>query len=125
MFNIGFTELLVLGVIGLLVLGPEQLPHVARKLAQIMNELKRAKDEIMSPVEDLKADAQRFIEKARETAAQKELDELLNRTLEPHAGDAVAPDLPPPTPSEPVQQELALDESAQINSRTEKKSDEH
>lgn len=32
MFDVGFTELLLLAVIGLLVLGPERLPRVARTL---------------------------------------------------------------------------------------------
>lgn len=32
MFDIGFTELLLLSLIGLLVLGPERLPRVARTL---------------------------------------------------------------------------------------------
>lgn len=32
MFDIGFTELLLLGLVGLLVLGPERLPRVARTL---------------------------------------------------------------------------------------------
>jgi len=32
MFDVGFTELILLAVIGLLVLGPERLPKVARTL---------------------------------------------------------------------------------------------
>ena len=30
MFDIGFLELLIIGVVGLLVLGPERLPKAAR-----------------------------------------------------------------------------------------------
>ena len=87
MFNIGFTELLVLGVIGLLVLGPEQLPEVARKLAKIFNELKRAKDEIMAPVEDFKIQAQDLLEKTRQEARQKEIEEMINTPPPPHEPD--------------------------------------
>lgn len=83
MFNVGFTELIVLGVIGLLVLGPEQLPTVARKLARILNDLKRAKDEILSPVEDLKTEARMMLERARDLARQAELDEIVRRSMEP------------------------------------------
>lgn len=68
MFNIGFFELVILGIIGLLVVGPEQLPLVARKLARTLNDLKRAKDEIFSPVENLKHEANKFIEQARKQA---------------------------------------------------------
>ena len=58
MFNLGFTELLVLAVIGLLVLGPEQLPIVARKVARMINTIKHSMDDAMSPVNDFKQQAQ-------------------------------------------------------------------
>ena len=58
MFNIGFTELLILAVIGLLVVGPEQLPELARKLSRFVNDLKRAKDEIMAPLDEMKNETQ-------------------------------------------------------------------
>jgi len=32
MFDIGFWELMVIGVVGLVVIGPDRLPGVARKL---------------------------------------------------------------------------------------------
>lgn len=68
MFNLGFSEIVVLAVIGLLVLGPEQLPVVARKVARMINDFKRATEEAMSPVDDLKHQARNFMEKTRETA---------------------------------------------------------
>lgn len=34
MFDVGFWELVVIGVVGLLVLGPRRLPEVARQLGQ-------------------------------------------------------------------------------------------
>jgi sec-independent protein translocase protein TatB len=96
MFNIGFSELLILGVIGLLVLGPEQLPEVAKKLAKLMNELKRAKDEIMSPVDDLKRQSYQLLEEARRKAAQVEYETQQALSLQqhqqpPHQGDIVPP----------------------------------
>ncbi len=91
MFNVGFSELLVLGVIGLLVLGPEQLPIVARKLARVLNDLKRAKDEIMSPVEDLKTEARQMLERARELARENELDEIVRKSMEPDKGPSHIP----------------------------------
>lgn len=116
MFNVGFSELIVLGVIGLLVLGPEQLPIVARKLARILNDLKRAKDEILSPVEDLKTEARLMLERARDLARQAELDEIVRRSMEPDKNPshketppdqvhAAAPDgvsEPVPAPAEPA-----------------------
>jgi Tat protein translocase TatB subunit len=71
MFNIGFTELVILGVIALLVIGPEQLPDMARRLGKILNELKRAKDEIMDPVEEMKAEARGTIDRLRREANEQ------------------------------------------------------
>ena len=42
MFGIGPTELLVILVIALLVLGPQRLPDLARSLGKAIGEFKRA-----------------------------------------------------------------------------------
>ncbi|MBL8418689.1 MAG: twin-arginine translocase TatA/TatE family subunit, partial [Dechloromonas sp.] len=36
MFDIGFSELMVIGVVALLVIGPEKLPKVARTLGHLL-----------------------------------------------------------------------------------------
>ncbi|GAA5315767.1 MAG: hypothetical protein AseanaTS_09720 [Candidatus Pelagadaptatus aseana] len=41
MFDIGFFELLVVGVVGLLVIGPERLPETVRTIALWWGRLKR------------------------------------------------------------------------------------
>lgn len=46
MFGLGFTEILVIFVVALLVLGPEKLPQMARQLAKTLGELRRTADEI-------------------------------------------------------------------------------
>ena len=35
MFDIGFSELLVIGVVALIVIGPERLPRMARTLGHL------------------------------------------------------------------------------------------
>lgn len=45
MLGLGFWELVLLGIIALLVVGPDQLPHLARNLARFINELKRSTDD--------------------------------------------------------------------------------
>lgn len=58
MFGIGMTELMVIFVIGLLVLGPKRLPEMARSLGKSMAEFRRASNdmrrEFMSATEDVK-----------------------------------------------------------------------
>jgi sec-independent protein translocase protein TatB len=55
MFDIGFSELMVIAVVALIVLGPERLPKVARTLGHLFGRLQRY-------VNDVKADISREIE---------------------------------------------------------------
>ena len=55
MFDIGFSELLVIGVVALIVIGPEKLPRVARTVGHLAGRLQRY-------VADVKADINREIE---------------------------------------------------------------
>ena len=41
MFNVGAGELLVILLIALIVLGPDKLPETARKIGNVMGELRR------------------------------------------------------------------------------------
>ena len=51
MFDIGFTELVLIAVVGLLVIGPERLPGAVRTGAQWLRRLKRGFNEIKREVE--------------------------------------------------------------------------
>ena len=46
MFDIGLSELIVIMVIALLVIGPKKLPEVARALGKGLAEFKRALDDV-------------------------------------------------------------------------------
>lgn len=55
MFDISFTEILVIGVVALIVIGPERLPGVARTLGHLFGRAQRY-------VNDVKNDIQREME---------------------------------------------------------------
>ncbi len=55
MFDIGFTELLMIGVVALIVIGPERLPKVARTAGHLFGRMQRY-------VSDVKSDISREIE---------------------------------------------------------------
>src|SRR5438067_9959365 len=55
MFDIGFSELLVIGIVALIVIGPQKLPGVARTVGNLLGRLQRY-------VADVKADINREIE---------------------------------------------------------------
>ena len=46
MFNLGMTELLIIMVVALLVLGPKKLPELARSLGRGMAEFRRASSDL-------------------------------------------------------------------------------
>lgn len=71
MFDLGFSELLLIAVVALVVLGPERLPKVARQAGAWMGKLQRY-------VADVKSDINR----------QMELDEL--RKLQSQVKDAAS-----------------------------------
>ncbi len=48
MFGLSFTHLIILAVLALVVLGPEQLPEMARTIARLLNEWKRATSDIQT-----------------------------------------------------------------------------
>ena len=60
MFDMGFLELMLIGVVGLLVLGPERLPTAARTAGLWLGKAKRMAGEITREVDrQLKADEMR------------------------------------------------------------------
>lgn len=69
MFGIGMTELLVIFVIGLVVLGPKKLPELARSLGRSMAEFRRASSdlrrEFMDTAEEARIDRIRLDEPAQ------------------------------------------------------------
>jgi sec-independent protein translocase protein TatA len=50
--SIGFSEILVLFVIALLIFGPRKLPEIARSVGQAMREFKKASEEVTRSLEE-------------------------------------------------------------------------
>jgi sec-independent protein translocase protein TatA len=51
MFDIGFQEMLVIGVLALLVFGPGKLPELGRMIGRALREFRKASDEFRATVE--------------------------------------------------------------------------
>lgn len=72
MFDIGFSELLVIGVVALVVIGPERLPKVARTAGSLMGRLNRYVSQVKQDVErDMHLDELRQAQKEMQDTAQK------------------------------------------------------
>jgi sec-independent protein translocase protein TatB len=63
MFGLSFTEVLIIAVLALVLLGPDQLPSAAKTLGKALRELKRATDDLKGQFEGemqgLELDAER------------------------------------------------------------------
>lgn len=68
MFDVSFTELLLIGVVALVVIGPERLPKVARTLGHLLGRAQRY-------VSDVKSDIQREIDLDEMGKLKKQMDD--------------------------------------------------
>lgn len=92
MFDIGFAELLLIGVVGLLVVGPEQLPGAVRTVLAWVNRFRRSFDQIRTEVrrelhndeimQKLKAESQQLEQQVRDTtqSVEREMKALGSET---------------------------------------------
>ncbi len=116
MFDIGFSELMVIGLVALIVIGPERLPRVARTIGHLVGRLQRY-------VADVKADINREVEledlkKMRDTVqeAASNIETSVNAELSKteselnSAARAAAGETPPPA----EQPAPALPETAKL-----------
>jgi sec-independent protein translocase protein TatB len=131
MFDIGFSELIVIGIVALVVIGPERLPRVARTLGILfgrlqryvtqvkadinremdLSEINRVKTEFESAARSFKQDVE---SKAAEGEREiREAQASIDREFQASATESVLPAAPepaaPPRPPSP-QLELGIEE---------------
>jgi len=80
MFNIGFSEALIIFFVALVVLGPERLPEVGRFLGKLSLEFKKAIDELKKELEI--EELEKEVEEAKEEA-KKVLDSEIEPLKDP------------------------------------------
>lgn len=107
MFDFGFSELVVIAVVTLIVVGPERLPKVARTAGHLLGRLQRYVSDVKSDIqremqlEELKALQQQVEQQARELEASMrgeaaKIEADVNKTVaEVKAGVAVEAAPPP------------------------------
>ncbi len=138
MFDIGFSELVVIGVVALIVIGPERLPKVARTAGHLYGRLQRYVAAVKSDIsheiqlDEIRRAGQSFKESVESAASgveqqatvvddflRKEVDNVTQAVTASVAGEAA-----PPVTAEParkqvepevqvLQQSLPLDEPDQ------------
>jgi sec-independent protein translocase protein TatB len=70
MFDIGFSELVIIAVVALIVIGPERLPKAARTMGHLFGRLQRYVNDVKSDINrELELDELRKLQQQVQTAA--------------------------------------------------------
>jgi sec-independent protein translocase protein TatB len=71
MFDIGFSELMVIGVVALIVIGPERLPKVARTMGHLFGRMQRYVNDVKSDIaREMQLDELRKLQASMQDAAR-------------------------------------------------------
>lgn len=62
MFGLGFVEVILIAVLALIFIGPKQLPEVARVVARLLNDWRRATRDFTASFTETQSDLRRSIE---------------------------------------------------------------
>ena len=88
MLDIGFLELMLIGIVGLLVLGPERLPRAARTTGMWIGKIKRTVSGMQREI-SAQLEAEELRQKLNEQ--QKKLDDSLKKAKQDVESIADAP----------------------------------
>lgn len=122
MFDIGFSEMVVIAVVALIVIGPERLPKVARTVGHLFGRMQRYVNDVKADISrEMELDELRKLQASVQDAAQtinqsisKEVSDTeaeLNKlaAFEAPAADAAPAAASAPERPEASQLELGLD----------------
>lgn len=100
MFGISFSELLLVGLVALLVLGPERLPGAARTAGLWIGRLKRSFNSIKTEIErELGADE---IRRQLHNEHILSLEQDARKLLDPHSANQAPPSIHTPSSGVPT-----------------------
>jgi len=103
MFDVGFSELVVIAVVALIVIGPERLPKVARTVGILLGRLQRYVNDVKSDInremqlDELKKLQEQVTNQVRDmessvTQEMQAVEDSLNQTIAPPIEPEPVPD---------------------------------
>lgn len=88
MFGLGMGEILFLAILGLIVIGPDDLPKLARQLGRFLNELKRTTESFTQDLkEQAKFDPKEYL---KEVVTKSPSDKIENTIVPPKVMDQMS-----------------------------------
>jgi sec-independent protein translocase protein TatB len=121
MFDIGWAELLVIGIVALIAIGPKELPAVMRSLGHWMGKIKRMASEFQgqfqealreAEMDDLKKQADDLTSAVTDAASFDPMADIDNDGGTDTDLDIAEPEKLTPDDSEPEKSELATTEAS-------------
>ena len=91
MFGLGFSEILFIAVLALILIGPEELPEVARTLGRFLNEIRRGSDSFRDEIRN----SGRKLEEEVKLPQPEQLPLVMNNENLPKATSNSASEVPP------------------------------
>jgi len=131
-FDIGFSEIVVIGVVALVVIGPERLPKVARTLGHMFGRLQRYVNEVKADINrEMELDELRKLQSQVQSAA-REIEQSVShaaqsvesgvRSVEAQLNEAgreaAEPAAPPSAPVEQAAPSAAKREEGEVRQAT-------
>ena len=128
MFDIGFSEMIVIAVFALIVLGPEKLPRVARTAGHLLGRMQRYVNDVKSDINrEIELDELRKLQKEMQNTANsieqtvkgqissvesefKQIGDSTQKALADPVADAFADPMSVPSPAASMQTSVALPE---------------
>ena len=87
MFDVGFSEIVVIAVVALIVIGPERLPKVARTLGHMFGRLQRYVNEVKADINrEMELDELRKLQSQVQSAARDIEQSVTSAVSEAEAG---------------------------------------
>ena len=111
MFDIGWGELVVIGIVALIAIGPKELPTVLRTLGQYMGKVRRMASEFQGQFQEAMREAELVELKKQAEDLKSSVSDLGNlepladtqKQIESAFDDAAKPELPKPDSSGAVE----------------------
>lgn len=109
MFDIAWSELLIVAIVAILVVGPKELPSLLRSLGQMLAKLRRSADDFRrqfdeavreAGAEDLQREIRALQQNNPLTQVRDAIDEA-SRDFDKTTRDAFGPELMSPLPTDP------------------------
>jgi len=87
MFDVGFSEIVVIGVVALIVIGPERLPKAARTMGLLFGRLQRYVTDVTADISrEIELDELRKLQQQVQGAAQEFKTSVESAAQNVHAG---------------------------------------